>query len=114
MTAQAEAPPVRRGIRPVDALFWVAVAAAVVANVLVLVPAFTTVRLWEDEAFNLTVPLNLLRGLGYASDGTLSGSELAPFDVRISTGPVVLLPIAGVLALGIDPVVAGRLVALIG
>jgi hypothetical protein len=114
MTTLAAPTGVRRGIRPVDVLFWLAVGAAVIANLVVLVPAFTTVRLWEDEAFNLSVPLNLVRGLGYASDGTLSGSELTPFDVRISTGPVVLLPVAALLALGIDPVVAGRFVALIG
>ncbi|MFF2493289.1 hypothetical protein [Agromyces sp. NPDC058064] len=95
-------------------LWWVVVIAVVAANIAVLVPAFTTVRLWEDEAFNLTVPLNLLRGLGYASDGTLSGSELTPFDVRISTGPVMLLPVAALIGLGIDPVVAGRLVGLAG
>ncbi len=91
--------------------WWVVFAALVVANLAVLVPGITTVRLWEDEAFNLTVPINLVRGLGYASDGTLSGSTLTPFDVRISTGPVILVPVAGLLALGVDPVLAGRLVA---
>lgn len=100
--------------RPVDLIFWIAVAAVLVANIAVLVPAFTSVRLWEDEAFNLTVPLNLLRGLGYSSDGTLSGSTLTPFDVRISTGPVMMLPMAALMALGIEPVLAGRLVGLLG
>ncbi|MFF2274756.1 hypothetical protein [Agromyces sp. NPDC058126] len=95
-------------------LWWVVLATVVVANLAVLVPAFTTVRLWEDEAFNLTVPLNLLRGLGYTSDGTLSGSELTPFDVRISTGPVLLLPVAALIGLGVDTVIAGRLVGLAG
>lgn len=103
-----------RGIRLLDAVFWLAVVGVVVANVAVLVPAFTTVRLWEDEAFNLTVPLNLVRGLGYTSDGTLSGSELTPFDPRISTGPVMLLPSALLIALGVDPVIAGRLLAGVG
>ena len=114
-----EAP--RRGIRsldlsfrPVDLVFWIAVAGVVIANLAVLWPAFTSVRLWEDEAFNLTVPLNLLRGLGYSSDGTLSGSTITPFDVRISTGPVVILPITALIALGIEPVLAGRLVGLLG
>ncbi|MCD2444218.1 hypothetical protein LQ757_18200 [Agromyces sp. SYSU K20354] len=114
-----EAPP--RGIRsvdlsfrPIDLVFWIAVIGVVLANLAVLGPALTSVRLWEDEAFNLTVPLNLLRGLGYSSDGTLSGSTITPFDVRISTGPVVMLPIAGLLALGIEPVLAGRLVGLLG
>src|SRR5690606_33137444 len=70
-------------------------------------------RLWEDEAFNLTVPINLLAGLGYTSDGTLSGSELTPFDERISTGPVVLLPVAAVIGMGADPVIGGRSIALL-
>ncbi|MEI5583403.1 MULTISPECIES: hypothetical protein [unclassified Agromyces] len=98
----------------VDVLFWLALVALVVANAAVLIPGIATVRLWEDEAFNLTVPLNLVQGLGYTSDGTLSGSELATFDVRISTGPVMLLPIAGLVALGVDPVLAGRAVATLG
>lgn len=98
----------------VDVVFWVAVIALVVANLLVVIPGITTVRLWEDEAFNLSVPVNLVAGLGYTSDGTLSGSELTLFDVRISTGPVMLLPVAGLIALGIDPVIAGRVVATVG
>ncbi|WP_430645838.1 hypothetical protein [Agromyces sp. GXS1127] len=95
-------------------LWWVAGGALVIGNLLVLVPGIAVVRLWEDEAFNLTVPLNLVDGLGYASDGTLSGSTLTPFDVRISTGPVILLPTAGLIALGVDPILAGRLVASLG
>ncbi|UIP57914.1 hypothetical protein [Agromyces marinus] len=95
-------------------LWWVALVGLVVANLLILIPGIVSVRLWEDEALNLTVPLNLVRGLGYASDGTLSGSTLTPFDVRISTGPVLLLPTAGLIALGVDPVVAGRLLATLG
>ncbi|GAA2043834.1 hypothetical protein GCM10009819_33220 [Agromyces tropicus] len=94
--------------------WWLLLAALVVANLAVVVPGIASVRLWEDEALNLTVPLNLVRGLGYASDGTLSGSTLTPFDVRISTGPVILLPTAGLIALGVDPVLAGRLVATLG
>jgi hypothetical protein len=95
----------------VEIAFWIAVAVLVVANLVVLGLGVTMVRLWEDEAFNLTVPINLVAGLGYTSDGTLSGSELTPFDVRISTGPTLLLPIAGLVALGVDPVFAGRALA---
>jgi len=94
-------------------VFVALVALFVAANVVVIAESLTRARLWEDEAFNLTVPLNLLAGLGYTSDGTLSGSVLTPFDVRISTGPVVLLPVAAVLGLGADPVIGGRLVALV-
>jgi hypothetical protein len=94
-------------------LFWSVLGLMLVAQLAVIVPGFTVMRLWEDEAFNLTVPINLLNGLGYASDGTLSGSQLAPFDPRISTGPIVLLPIAAVLAFGVDPVIGGRAVILV-
>lgn len=94
-------------------LFWSVLSLVLVAQLWVILPGFTVMRLWEDEAFNLTVPLNLLDGLGYTSDGTLSGSRLAPFDPRISTGPVVLLPVAAVLALGVDPVIGGRAVMLV-
>lgn len=93
-------------------LFWAAAVALLVGHVIVAWHSLFIWRLWEDEAFNLTVPLNLLDGLGYASDGALSGSTITPFDPRISTGPVVLLPVALLLATGIDPVIAGRLVPL--
>lgn len=66
---------------------------------------------WEDEAFNLTVVRNAAGGLGYASDGALSANVLAPFDARISTGPVVLLPAILLHRCGVDLVLSGRLVA---
>lgn len=94
-------------------LFWGLFAAVAVAQLLVVIPGITMMRLWEDEAFNLTVPVNLLAGLGYTSDGTLSGSQLTPFDPRISTGPVVLLPIAAVLGLGGDLAYGSRSVMLV-
>ncbi|MDR6867230.1 hypothetical protein J2Y69_001831 [Microbacterium resistens] len=93
-------------------LFWGATGALLIANLIVAWHSLTAIRFWEDEAFNLTVPRNLLAGLGYASDGALSGSSITLFDARISTGPVVLLPVAALLAAGIDPVTAARLVPL--
>ncbi len=93
-------------------VFWVLVAALLVGHVLVAWQSLFVWRFWEDEALNLTVPLNLLAGLGYASDGALSGSTITLFDARISTGPAVLLPVAAVLATGIDPVIGARLVPL--
>lgn len=98
--------------RLAGAAFWILLVLLVAANAIVMWHSLTVLRLWEDEAVNLTVPRNLLAGLGYTSDGTLSGSTLTPFDPRISTGPVVLLPVAGVLALGADPVIGSRLVPL--
>lgn len=99
-------------IRARSIVFWVLAAALLVGHVLVAWQSLTVWRFWEDEAFNLTVPRNLLAGLGYASDGALSGSTITLFDVRISTGPAVLLPVAAVLATGIDPVIGARLVPL--
>ncbi|WP_423494746.1 hypothetical protein IM711_04950 [Microbacterium esteraromaticum] len=91
--------------------FWTLAAGLLACNVIVMQHSLTA-RFWEDEAFNLTVPLNLLAGLGYSSDGALSGSTITPFDPRISTGPTVLLPVAAVVALCTDPVVGARLVPL--
>ncbi|MDQ0726324.1 hypothetical protein [Microbacterium sp. W4I20] len=93
-------------------LFWAIAAALLVGHVIVAWHSLVVWRFWEDEAFNLTVPRNLLAGLGYSSDGALSGSTITPFDPRISTGPVVLLPVALLLATGIDPVMAARLIPL--
>lgn len=89
--------------------FWVLAAMLLACHVVVIQHSLTA-RFWEDEAFNLTVPLNLLAGLGYSSDGALSGSTITPIDPRISTGPTVLLPVAGALALGGDQVISARLV----
>src|SRR5690606_23910770 len=92
--------------------FWLLAAALIVAHAIIAWHSLAVMRFWEDEAFNLTVPLNLVAGLGYTSDGALSGSTLTPFDPRISTGASVLIPVAGVLATGIDPVIGARLVPL--
>ncbi|SJN40797.1 hypothetical protein FM104_11080 [Microbacterium esteraromaticum] len=89
--------------------FWLLAAGLLACHLVVIVHGFGA-RFWEDEAFNLTVPLNFLAGLGYSSDGALSGSVITPFDPRISTGPTVLVPVIGVLALGADPVIGARLV----
>src|SRR5690606_27306599 len=86
----------RRPAFPV--LFWALAAALAVCHGIVAWHSLVVQRMWEDEAFNLTVPLNLLAGYGYTSDGALSGSTLTPFDARISAGPTVLLPAAGILA----------------
>ena len=92
-------------------IFFAGSAAVVILGHLTLLAAGLTVtRLWEDEAYNLTVGLNLVGGNGYASDGILSAGRLDPFDYRISTGPAVLLPVSLALATGIDPVIGARTV----
>jgi len=91
--------------------FWLLAAALLACHVIVIQHSLGA-RFWEDEAFNLTVPRNLLAGLGYASDGALSGSTITLFDPRISTGPTVLLPVAAVLAFGADAVIGARMIPL--
>lgn len=92
------------------AVFGLLLAGVLVAQALLVWSSIARNALWEDEAFNLTVPANLLTGLGYTSDGLLSGSTPTPFDARISTGPVVLLPVAAALAAGGDLVIGARIV----
>ncbi|WP_210480564.1 hypothetical protein [Naasia sp. SYSU D00948] len=104
---------VRRPAGAGRAPFLAAAALLAIAHVVVAVPGFTLTRFWEDEAYNLTVPLHLIAGEGYSSAGFLTTLDADPFDVRISTGPVVLLPIAGVLATGVDPVIGARAVMLV-
>ncbi|THG30841.1 glycosyltransferase family 39 protein [Naasia lichenicola] len=88
--------------------YLVCICVLIASFVALLVPGFAITRLWEDEAYNLSVPLSVARGDGYSSFGVLIGSVPTSFDFRISTGPVVLLPIAVPLLLGVDPVLAGR------
>ncbi|MEV4666421.1 hypothetical protein [Microbacterium sp. LWO12-1.2] len=99
-------------IRGRTVLFWALAAALVIGHAIVSWHSLVVWRFWEDEAFNLTVPRNLLAGLGYSSDGALSGSTITPFDPRISTGPAVLLPVAAVLTTGVDMVIGARLIPL--
>lgn len=47
-----------------------------------------------DEAYNLQVVDNLAKGNGYASYGAIRGEGLWLFDPNITTGPVILEPLA--------------------
>ena len=47
-----------------------------------------------DEAYNLQVVDLLAKGQGYASYGALKGSGPWLFDPHITTGPVILGPLA--------------------
>lgn len=91
-------------------VFPLCVTLVILAQLAVVIPGLFWTRLWEDEAYNLSVSLNLIHGLGYTSDGFLGGGGLIAYDTRVSTGPIVLLPVAGMLATGIDPVLGARLV----
>lgn len=77
---------------PIKALVATALAAAMVA----LTVAAFRVPVGYDEAYNLQVVHNVLAGNGYATNGALFAGEPVPFDPYISTGPTLLLPIAGV------------------
>lgn len=52
-----------------------------------------------DEAYVIQAPWNLAQGNGYATFDWQNGGPLHIFDELVSTGPVVLLPLAGTFAL---------------
>jgi hypothetical protein len=69
-------------------------------------------RIGYDEAYNLQVATNIGRGWGYSTDFSVWGlaGTPYPFDPMISTGPLLLLPVAGVTALGGPSLLAIRIV----
>ena len=80
-------------------LRWAALL-AVVASGAYLVVASLGQALGYDESYNLQIVGNLLHTGRYATDGLIL-PDTAPrlFDYRISTGPVLMLPVAGAAAL---------------
>ncbi len=66
-----------------------------------------------DEAYLLHVVKNLAEGRGYVDDGVSFWTSGAPFEPRISTGPTVLVPSAGVWWLTGGTIAAVRLVPLL-
>lgn len=77
-------------------------AVALTASSLALVFLSFGQPLGYDESYNLQIVHNLLHGHGYATDRLLAAAdEPRQFDFRITTGPSLLLPVAGaVVALG--------------
>lgn len=108
---RAEGGPAENGRLFVRIGSWAALLVVVSAWAVVLRQGVLVRGVWEDEAYNLTVPRNLVAGLGYASDGIIGLTGITPFDVRVTTGPVVLLPIALLHWAGVEIVLAGRLVS---
>lgn len=51
-------------------------------------------RLGFDSAMNLSVARNMGLGFGYSADSLFGSPEKSQFEVQISTGPTVLLPMA--------------------
>ncbi|MBI1351536.1 MAG: hypothetical protein GC156_10490 [Actinomycetales bacterium] len=66
-----------------------------------------------DESYLLGVVRNLVAGRGYVDDGITFGTSGAPFEPRISTGPTVVLPAAGVWWLTDGAIEAVRIVPLL-
>ena len=76
-------------------LAWLLVAAVVASVVL----AGLTRPLAYDEAYNLQVPRHLVEDGRYATDGSVyPGADDREFDVFISTGPTLLVPVAAAMA----------------
>lgn len=72
------------------------------------------VPLSYDEAYNLQVPGQLAESGLYATNGSVYNSGPRLFDVRISTGPTLLLPSGGAFALFGEHLFAARAVGLAG
>jgi hypothetical protein len=91
--------------------FSVAVAAIAAIQGILLYTGFTKTAVEVDEGYALEVLHNLATGHGYVATGNYGGTTTAPFSTVISTGPTLLAPAAALDALGIEPVLAGRLAA---
>ncbi len=89
-------------------LFKAGMLAVVVASLLLLSASALSVRLEYDEAFNLQIAESLRSGDGYSSFGALGSGEPWKFDPHVTTGPVVLLPVAAVWWLSDGSVAAAR------
>ncbi|WP_156921483.1 hypothetical protein [Desulfovibrio inopinatus] len=61
-----------------------------------------------DEAYNLQVVDSFARGDGYASYGVLHENSPQEFDSNVTTGPVILVPLAAVWALTDGSILAVR------
>ncbi|NYI40120.1 hypothetical protein [Demequina lutea] len=91
--------------------FSVAVAAVAAVQGVLFYIGFTETSVEVDEGYFLDVVHNLGTGHGYVATGNYGGTSNEPFSTGISTGPTLLVPAAGLHALGIEPLLAGRLAA---
>lgn len=94
IAAPAEVRPTKP---PKSTTFLVIILLAVLCltTVAVLAAAFRA-PFGADEAYNLQIPQNLVRGGGYSTDLSvwLRPAKSTAFDPNISTGPTLLLPVA--------------------
>ena len=65
-----------------------------------------------DEAFILQAPLNLVQGNGYSTEDWMHGGPRLYFDAIVSTGPTLLMPVAGSFAIFGISIEAARLATL--
>ena len=91
----------------------------IIDGALLLVPVIvltflSIMGLWNslsfDEAYNLQVPREVLSGKGY---GTAIVDEWRPFDVRITTGPTVMLPAIALMRILGESAPVGRIVIVV-
>jgi len=75
--------------------------------------AFTHSPVDVDEGLNLSVVANVVNGVGYTSDGVYAVAAPHDFEASVTTGPTLILPAVGLHALGLDTVVAGRIVGVV-
>lgn len=102
---------VARVVRWRRPLTSMALASVVVVHLTIIIASVTNNRLGFDSAYNLSVARNLAHGLGYSSDGYLTTHQVHPFDYRISTGPVVILPVSVAFMFGsVDQLIVARVV----
>lgn len=79
-------------------------------HALLIAQSFTQSPVDVDEGYNLSVVRNITSGVGYISDGILTPYYWMPFEPGLSTGPTLILPAAGLHALGMDLFLSGRTV----
>ncbi|WP_062467311.1 hypothetical protein [Demequina maris] len=106
----------RKAASPVDwrsLVFYVAAAIVGAVHAMLAVLAFTRSPVDVDEGFNLVVVRNIADGVGYMSDGVYTADVPTDFEAAITTGPTMLVPAAALHAMGLDLVVAGRVVGLV-
>ncbi len=92
-------------------MFALASLGAIVVQATLIYASFALAPVEVDEGLTLSIVRNLVAGDGYASDGTLYWEGLRSFTTDISTGPTLILPAAGLHALGMETVTAGRIIA---
>lgn len=82
--------------KPRNLVFIAAVAVVIASHAVVFFSTMLISPLGFDEAFILQAPLNLVQGNGYSTEDWdwRNAGENLQFDAIVSTGPLVLMPVA--------------------